>query len=120
MATVSQFDLDPYRLEQADFMLDYPPFDPDEETGPAESWPWWTDAHTWELDDDQADEYPALEPDMECEPEAFEPTAADRAWLAPLSIADDLDDRAQTMEALLMSDRREAIESMHAADLAAV
>lgn len=109
MSIVAQIALDPHRLEQAEFMLDYPPFDPAEEEGPAESWPWWTDAHTWEADD-----YPAIEPDMMTEPGTFEPDPADRAWLAPLEIAEDLDDRARTMEALLQLDRREAIEAMHA------
>jgi hypothetical protein len=46
---------------------------------------------------------PTAEP-IEPEPD-FEPAAEDRAWLAPLSIADELDDRRFTMDRMIDDER---------------
>lgn len=86
--SLPQMPLDAHRLEQAAFMLDYEPFDPTEEEGPAESWPWWTDAFVWEEGPDpeegQAPGLPGEEIPLDPDPE-FEPCPEDAAWWARFS-----------------------------------
>lgn len=89
-------------LLAARLMEDYSPEPPEPDEDPAE-WPSWTDTHQW---------VPGPEPIPDT-PD-FEPSEADRAWFAPIDLAEDLDDRAQTMEALLLADRHSAWEALHA------
>jgi hypothetical protein len=78
--------------------------------GPPERWPRYLDEERYGCDSDAP---------------AFEPTAADREWLAPQELADEAEaweeyrelcDRLATMEAWLQADRNEALEAMQQGD----
>jgi hypothetical protein len=78
--------------------------------GPLENWPCYLDEERYGCDPDAP---------------AFEPTAADREWLAPQELAEEAEaweayremaDRLDTIEAWLQAERDEALEAMHQAD----
>lgn len=129
MNTVQKIAADFHAASSADRWVEELAEQSDLLAGDPETWPAFLDGERWTIgpaekglenspnpsgqpnDDDDDEQFPALEPDMLTEPDdefpAYEPSPEDAAWLAPLSIADELDDLHATSVWL------ERLEQMH-------